>query len=92
MNNGICCPPYWILIHECIISASRKLEKSSLHNYVTIRSKTKAIDLRSFLSAPAKPPKRYKKYMYTVYHSTCLYCCTIEMSLCLSLSNMVFTV
>ena len=29
-NNMSCCPPYWILIHECIISASRKLGKSSL--------------------------------------------------------------
>ena len=38
--------------------------------------------------APAKPPKRYKKY-----HSTfCLYGCIIEMSLRLSLSNMVSTV
>ena len=27
--NTICCRPYWISIHECIISASGKLGKSS---------------------------------------------------------------
>ena len=70
-NNMICVPPYWISIHECIISASRKLGRSSVTAWLSAqncendwpaRSKTKTVSLRSFSSKKTKTKRDNYKW------------------------------
>ena len=81
MNNVICCPPYWISIHECIISTSRKLEKSSLHMWLS-GQKRKQLTLDLFCQLQQNHQKDTKNtctlcIIPLVYNVALLKCCFI---------------